>query len=107
MKKFAFILPVMALAMSSGCVVVSSETATKKYDLTGFDSISARSGVNVVLKQGPFDISAKGPKEKLDRLQIEKQGSQLVISRESAINVNWIGWSQPDIVTVSAPDYVS
>ena len=62
MKRIAWIIPAAALTALGGCVVVSTETVTRTYDIAGFDSISARAGVNVVLKQGPFDVRAEGPK---------------------------------------------
>ncbi len=105
MSRLSWMLPVAALAASSGCVAISTETTTKTYDIAGFDSISARSGVNVVLKQGAFDIRAEGPKRKLDRLRIEKRGSTLVINREPMADMGWFGWSDRDIITVVAPDY--
>lgn len=107
MIRISWILPVAALAATGGCVVVSSETVTRNYDLAGFDSVSARSGVNVVLRQGPFDIRAEGPKDRIDNLRIERQGSSLVISREPTTSVGWFSWSDRDVVTVSAPDYAS
>jgi hypothetical protein len=94
-----------ALAAMGGCVAISSGTTTKTYDIAGFDSVSARAGVNVVLRQGPFDIRAEGPEHKLDKLVIERQGSVLVISREP--DANWFGWSDADLVTVVAPGFAS
>jgi len=93
------------LAATGGCVAVSSETTTRTYDIADFDSVSARSGVNVVLKQGAFDVTAAGPKHRVDKLLIERQGSMLVISREP--DSTWFGWSDPDLVTVVAPRYAS
>ena len=105
MKRIAWTVPAAALAALGGCVVVSTETVTRNYDIAGFDSVSARSGVNVVLKQGPFDVRAEGPGHRIDKLLIERQGSSLVISREPTVNVGWFNWSDRDVVTVVAPDY--
>jgi len=107
MKRIAWIVPAAALTALGGCVVVSTETVKRNYDVAGFDSISARAGVNVVLKQGPFDVRAEGPSHKLDKLVVERQGSSLIISREPTVNVSWFSWSDSDLVTVVAPDYVS
>jgi hypothetical protein len=107
MIRISWILPAAALAATGGCVVVSSETVTRNYELADFDSVSAHSGVNVVLRQGPFDVSAEGPKHRIDNLRIEKQGSSLVISREPSMNSSWFGWQDRDVVTVVAPDYAS
>ncbi len=105
MKRIAWIVPTAALAALGGCVVISSETVTRQYDMADFDSVSARAGVNVVLKQGPFDVSARGPKHRVDNLRIEKQGSSLIITREPTISSNWWTWRDADIVTVVAPEY--
>lgn len=107
MNRIAWILPAAALAATGGCVVVSSETVTRKYDMAGFDSVSAHAGVNVVLKQGPYEVSAEGPKEKIDRLRIEREGNSLVISREPYSYSSWFGWSERDVVTVVAPDFAA
>jgi hypothetical protein len=107
MIRISWILPAAALAATGGCVVVSTETVTRNYELAGFDSVSAHAGVNVVLKQGPFDVSAEGPRRKIDNLRIEKQGSSLVISRESDVSSSWFNWSDRDVVTVVAPDYAA
>jgi hypothetical protein len=107
MIRISWILPAVALAATGGCVVVSTETTTRSYDVAGFDSVSARSGVNVVLRQGPFDIKAEGPKDRLDKLLIERQGASLVISREPSMRIGWFGWSDRDVVSVSAPDYAT
>jgi hypothetical protein len=76
---------------------------TKTYDLSGFDSVSASAGVNVDLKQGPFSVTAEGPKSRLDRLIVERKGEELVIRREPT--VSWGVWSRGDLVTVVAPAY--
>ena len=109
MNRLAWLVSAAALAAplaaTGGCVAISSETTTRTYDIVGFDSVSARSGVNVVLKQGAFDVSAEGPRHKVDKLVIERQGSLLVISRQP--DSNWFGWSDRDLVTVVAPGYAS
>jgi hypothetical protein len=105
MKRIAWIVPAAALTALGGCVVVSTETVKRNYDIADFDSISARAGVNVVLKQGPFDIKAEGPSHRVDKLVIERQGSSLIISREPTTNVRMFNWSDRDVVTVVAPDY--
>jgi len=107
MNRLAWLASAAALAATTGCIAVSSETTTRTYDIAGFDSVSARSGVNVLLRQGAYDISAEGPKDKLDRLVIERQGSLLVISREPSLRSGWFNWSERDLVTVSAPGYAS
>lgn len=106
MSAIRWIVPAVAMAASGACVATSSEMASRAYSLDGFDSVSARSGVNVVLKEGPFSVSAEAPRDRLETFVIEKQGATLVISQKST--VNWFGWSnRPSIVTVVAPSYAS
>src|SRR5262249_40875550 len=105
MTKAGWILPAAAMTALGGCVIVGDgPRETRTYNFPGFDSVSATSGVNVVLKQGPFAISAEGPKDKLDRLLVDKDGSTLKISNKP--HVDWgIVWTGSTIVTVVAPDY--
>jgi hypothetical protein len=105
MKLIAWIVPAAALTALGGCVVVSTDTVERNYGIADFDSISARAGVNVVLKQGPFSISAEGPSHKVDKLIIERQGSSLIISREPTVQVGMFNWSDSDLVTVVAPRF--
>ena len=104
MKRISWLLLAAALAATGGCVITEA-SETRAFSLSGFDSIDASGGVNLVLKQGPYAISATGPKGKLDRLVIEQEGSTLSISRESNWNW-WFNYSGADIVTVTAPSYV-
>ncbi|MDP3736967.1 MAG: DUF2807 domain-containing protein [Hyphomonadaceae bacterium] len=99
-----WIIPAVALAASGGCIATSSEVASRTYNFDGFDSVSARAGVNVVLKEGPYSVSAEAPKNRLEKIVIEREGSTLVVRQEP--HVSWMGWSTtPSIVTVVAPAY--
>lgn len=103
MNRISWLLPAAALAATGACAV-TEPSETRAFSLSGFDSIEATGGVNLVLKQGPYAISAKGPKSKLDRLVIEQQGSTLSITREANWNW-WYNYSETDIVTITAPSY--
>jgi len=104
MNKLSLISFAAALAATSACSVMEP-IDSKTYDLAGFDSVSASHGVNVRLKQGPFSVSAEGPRSKLNRLIIERRGSELSIRREPTLS--WVSSFQTDIVTVVAPAYSS
>jgi hypothetical protein len=97
----------MAALAASGCVIVEGERVSRTYDVAGFDSVSAAQGVNVVIKQGPFAISAEGPKSEVERLTIDREGSTLKLGQKP--NMMWwgVGWSYPTVITVVAPDYTS
>ena len=104
MNKLSLISLATALVATSACSVMEP-IDSKTYDLAGFDSVSASHGVNVRLKQGPFSVSAEGPRSKLNRLVIERRGSELNIRREPTLS--WVSSFQTDIVTVVAPAYSS
>jgi hypothetical protein len=107
MNSLVWIVPVAAMA-ASGCVVVSShEKVTKTYDVAGFDSVSATQGVNVVVRQGAFAISAEGPEERVERLTVEREGSTLKLGQKSHVNWFSMGWSDRTVITVTAPGYAS
>jgi hypothetical protein len=104
MIRFTWIVSLAAMAATGACAVVQT-AETKTYDLAGFDSVSASNGVNVELRQGPFSVKAEGPRDRLDRLHIERRGSELVIRRDPTMS--WGMWSMRDVVTVVAPAYTS
>jgi hypothetical protein len=102
------VLIIPAAMLASGCVVVgSSEKTTKTYDVAGFDSVSASQGVNVVIRQGPFAISAEGPRERIERLTIEREGSTLKLGQKPHVNWFSMGWSDRTVISVTAPGYAS
>lgn len=75
---------------------------TRTFDETGFERVTAAAGVNVQLRQGPFAITATGAEAALNSLRIEKDGSELKVSRRSGL---FIGWGQDAHVVVTAPAY--
>lgn len=101
MKHFAFVLPAVALAALSGCVVASRKTETRDYNNTGFDMIHASNGIDVVLSQGPFAVRAEAPEGNLDKIIIEQTGSELKLSRKS--EMLWSGGGDHYVITISAP----
>ncbi len=106
MKALSLIALGLALGATSACAVVEP-IETRTFDVAGFDSITASNGVNVTLKQGPFSVSAEGPKDRLDRLNVERNGSELRIWRDPGMRMNWGIWSQSDMVTIVAPAYTA
>ena len=102
MNRITWLLPMAALAATGGCVM-TEPTESRNFNQSGFDSINASGGVNLVLKQGPYSIRAEGPKSKLDKLVIEQQGTTLSVRREPTMN--WFGVSTRDVVTITAPTY--
>lgn len=101
MKRISWVLPVAAMSALGGCVVIGGPTETRDYSNTGFDSIHAASGINVVLSQGPFAVKAEAPEGNLDKILIEQNGSELKVSRKSEIS--WFGGNGHYVVNVTAP----
>jgi hypothetical protein len=106
MKARMMVLPVAAMAALGGCAVTGGgPTETREYSLSGFDSIVADSGIDVVLTQGPtFSVKSEAPEGKLDRIKVEQSGSTLKIDIEHEITFGWSGRYQ---VNVTAPAYAS
>jgi hypothetical protein len=101
MKPTLWIFPVAAMAAMGGCVVVDGPSETRTFANTGFDRINASSGIDVVLSQGPFAVSARAPEGKLDRIEIEQTGSELNLKRRS--EWSWFGSTGRYVVNVTAP----
>jgi hypothetical protein len=96
-------LPLSAIT-AVGLVVAIALPAwadTRAYNLSGFTEISASSSADVVLKQGPFSVSAESSSGDFKDLIVEVRGDTLVIGRESN------GWNFGNrtryTVTVTAP----
>lgn len=103
MKPIFWIIPAAAMAAASGCVVVDGPQESRTYSHTGFDHVSASSGINVVLKQGPFSVTAEAPEGYLDSIVVEQNGGELTLSRRSEFN--WFGAMGHYQVTVAAPSF--
>ncbi len=101
MHMIKFAVPVMALAMTGGCVLTSTKTETRTYAQTGFDSITAASGVNVILKQGPYSVVAEAPEGRLDSIEVRQDGAELRLSRKPELT--FFGVSGRYVVHVAAP----
>jgi hypothetical protein len=100
------ILPFVALGLAAAVALnLPAEADSKSYNFNGFEGVAVSAGVNVVLKQGPFSISATGSAKDLERLEIEKRGDVLNIGRKSSMGINWS--SGQVVVTVTAPRYAS
>lgn len=104
MKAIILLPAAAALAALGGCVVTGGPTETRAYVLSGFDTIRADSGINVVLSQGPFAVKAEAPEGGLDRIEVVQEGNELRLSRKPEI-VFFIGNMGRHVVYVSAPGY--
>jgi Putative auto-transporter adhesin, head GIN domain len=107
MSKSSLLVPAGLLAVAAVAAVCLAQPAradTKSFSLSGFTEVAASAGVDVVLKQGPFSIVASGNKDDLARLDIQLEGSKLVVTHKSSIS--WFGHMERNVVTVTAPTWV-
>jgi hypothetical protein len=91
-------------AVAAVCLAQPARADTKSYSLSGFNEVAAGSGVDVVLKQGPFSVVATGNKKDIERLEIRVEGSTLVVGHKAS--VTFFGHNEKNVVTVTAPTYV-
>lgn len=104
MKPIFWIIPAAAMMATSGCIINDGPTESRTLANTGFDQVSAASGINVVVSQGPFAVTVQAPEGKLDSVTVEQEGGELKVGRKSEIS--WFGWSTGRYeVRVSAPAY--
>jgi Putative auto-transporter adhesin, head GIN domain len=101
MNPISWILPVAAMSALGGCIVVGGPTESRAFNNTGFDTVHASSGINVVLSQGPFAVKAEAPEGNLDRIVIEQDGRELKVSRKS--EMTWFGGNGHYAVNITAP----
>jgi hypothetical protein len=75
--RFLSTLPILALLLSS-----ASQAAERKFSIFGFDDIRIGNGVDVVLTsdKGPSARAEGATREILDRVSLQKNGKQLVVS---------------------------
>jgi hypothetical protein len=95
-----------ALLLLAGAIAAPSALAEKaSFSFRDFDAVHAAAGVNVVLKQGAFSISAEGSDKALERLSITQDGDTLKVTHKSG---NWsFGGFKGAVVTITAPSFAS
>lgn len=98
-----FPLAFAALALVAACSQpLTASAETRSYNLSGFKEIRASSSANVVLKQGPYSVTAESTNGgDFKDLVVEIQGGALVVHRES--HGWWFGSNAHYTVTVTAP----
>lgn len=60
-----------------------AQTAERDFNLSGFTSIVLNSSLDVVVEQGPFSVTAAGPQDLLDKLELKTEGNLLVVGLQS------------------------
>jgi len=76
--RFLLILPILAMLLLSS----TSQAAERKFSIFGFDNIRIGNGVDVVLTsgKGPSARAEGASREILDRVSLQRNGKQLVVS---------------------------
>jgi hypothetical protein len=105
MKTTQLTLPIVglgAIALALALPAASAQTGGKTYDISGFSRIASSASVEVIVKRGPFAVTAQSSNGKFDELVLERRGDTLVAGSN---NTHWFGRSPHFTVTVSAPAY--
>ncbi|NRA29452.1 MAG: DUF2807 domain-containing protein [Parvularculaceae bacterium] len=72
-----------ALAVTTALSIATAHAETESYDLSGFDSVKASAGVNVVVEVGSsFSIELETEGD-VDQAKVEVRGDTLYLSRQS------------------------
>lgn len=90
------------IAAAATFPAASAQVGAKTYDISGFSRVSSSASVDVIVKPGPFSVTAQSSTGKFDDLVLERRGDTLVAG---AHRVTWFGRSPHFTVTVSAPTY--
>lgn len=107
-RAFLLLVPTLAAFSVSGCMVNGvtgtpyAESLRSTY--TGFEQVDSSAGVEVIVAQGNFDVTAMSPSNsKMENLIVEVRGNTLHVSRKQKA----IGWGDNARyrVNVSAPSY--
>jgi len=106
-RAFLILLPTIAAFSAAGCVVGNANGQPYSDNLrasyAGFDEVDASAGVEVIVAQGKFDVSAMSPNNSdMKNLIVEVRDHTLHISRKQTMG--W-GGNQRYRVNVSAPAY--
>lgn len=98
-----------AAALLAGCGVVHAEnhdggSDTRSFDVRGFDRVSLRGSDNVVVRVGGTEsVTATGPNDVLDKLEIKVVDGELRVGREKHWGFNWSSDHGPTVITVTLP----
>lgn len=105
MRQTTLISAAIAVVLGSA-TALQAHAYEQSYSFADFDAIDASAGVDVVLRQGAFDVRAEGSEKSLERLKLEKRGDTLHIGRKNRSGLSW-GSSGRVTVTVTAPNYAA
>ena len=98
-----------ATVLLAGCGVVHADRGdaaegSRTFNLRGFDRVSLRGSDNVVVRVGSAEsVTASGPDDVLDKLEVKVVDGELRIGREKKWSMGWSSNRKPAIVTVTLP----
>jgi hypothetical protein len=100
-----YLIPLVVLSSLSACGVAASDTSTgtRTFPVPGkFDEVTLAGPDNVrVVTGGTPSIVATGANSDLDKITVELQGNELVVSRENGAKLQMFGWNRTKDVTVT------
>lgn len=94
-------------ATLSACGMLNAQTGSggsRTFDVRGFDRVSLRGSDDVVVRVGSAEsVTATGPDDVLDRLEVKVVNGELRIGREKGWSWGWSGDRKPAVITVTLP----
>jgi hypothetical protein len=105
-------LPLLAVAVVtlSACGMLRAESGddgsagTRSFAVRGFDRVELRGSDNVVVKVGGAEsVTATGPEELLERLEVVVVDGELRVGREKKWRMGWSADRKPVTITVTLP----
>lgn len=104
---------IAALAVLAGCGMVRAQSgssegsgATRSFAVRDFDGVALRGSDNVVVRVGAAEsVTATGPEDELEKLEILVKDGELRIGRvKNSWSLGWGSDRKPVVVTVTMPN---
>ena len=100
-----YLIPLLVLSSLSACGVAASDTSTgtRTFPVPGkFDEVTLAGPDNVRVVTGSTpSIVATGANSDLDKITVELQGNELVVSRDSGAKLQMFGWNRTKDVVIT------
>jgi hypothetical protein len=98
-----------AAVLLAGCGVVHAQSddggsGSRTFAVRGFDRVSLRGSDNVIVRVGAAEsVTATGPDDVLDKLEVKVVDGELRIGREKKWSMGWSSDRKPAVITVTLP----
>jgi hypothetical protein len=104
MNRASILLGLAATLAACGTVQAESGAGSRSFDVRGFDRVSLRGSDNVVVRVGSAEsVTAAGPKDVLDRLEVVVVDGELRIGRQKQWSTGWSSDGKAAVITVTLP----